>query len=63
MSLPNITKELKEVVDYFFLIAVQAYPGKDRGQLLLNANLLAEEWLIGQLGISVEEFRKEKNNQ
>ena len=63
MSLPNIVAELQEVIEYFFPLMEQAYPGQDRGKLFEHAELFAEEWLIGQLGKAMEEFRRKKNSQ
>ena len=63
MSLPNITEELQEVIEYFFPLMEQAYPEQDRGRLFEHTLLFAEEWLVGQLSKAMEEFRREKNNQ
>lgn len=63
MSLPNIAEELQEVIEYFFPLMEQAYPGQDRGKLFEHTQLFAEEWLVGQLSKAMEEFRRKRNTK
>jgi len=63
MSLPDITKELEEVLNHFEPIAKEAYPDLDRGGLFLTAKDFSRDWLIGQLSKAMEEFRRKRNTK